>query len=217
MKPFIELYKTDVADKVESKEGASYLSWAFAWAEVKKVDEKANYTIYENQDGLPFFVSPFGIDVKVGVQMSGVEHIMRLPVLDNKQKPMKTEAYKYSTKKGEYTVQAADSFDINKAIMRCLVKAIAMHGIGLYIYAGEDLPSDGSESIGEEQNASKSEIKVKLPYIADKQAWKDADDELCKTYKFRFDKESRTYSRTVLDSQKDKLISELKLSGVQIL
>ena len=149
MKSFNEIYSTNVNKHVEVKEQSgtklSYLSWAYAWAEIKKIDESANYIIHENAEGNPFFVSVFGIDVKVSVTVNNITHTMRLPVMDGANKAMKVESYKYTTKSGEKTVKAADAFDINKTIMRCLVKAIAMHGLGLYIYAGEDIPE--SESV----------------------------------------------------------------------
>lgn len=137
---FTDIYGINVNKHVEEKSGLKYLSWSYAWAEIKKLDPKANFIIHENSEGHPFFVSPFGIDVKVSVTFNEITHTMRLPVLDGANKPMKIESYKYSTKNGDKTVQAANSFDINKSIMRCLVKAIALHGLGLYIYNGEDKP-----------------------------------------------------------------------------
>lgn len=141
---FQSLYETNVNNKVEKKNGLVYLSWAFAWSEVKKVDENASYIIHENSEGLPFFQSSLGIDCKVSVTIKGITHTMRLPVMDGANKAMKGESYSYTTRYGDKTVEAATMFDVNKTIMRCLVKAIAMHGLGLYIYAGEDLPEDQS-------------------------------------------------------------------------
>ena len=134
------LFEKNVNDKVEKKDGLTYLSWAIAWGECKKLDPEAQYVIHENSEGLPFFNSSVGADVKVSVTIKGITHTMRLPVMNGSNKAMKTEPYTYTTKYGEKTVEAFTSFDVNKTIMRCLVKAIAMHGLGLYIYAGEDLP-----------------------------------------------------------------------------
>lgn len=158
---FTELNQINVNDKLDKKPGGggkefSYLSWAYAWAEIKKQDSNANYTIHENAEGHPFWVSQFGIDVKVSVTMFGVTHTMRLPLLDGGNRVIKSEAYQYeakvwkfnpATKQKEQTIEiktvaAADMTDINKGIMRCLVKAIALHGLGLYIYLGEDMPEN---------------------------------------------------------------------------
>lgn len=152
---FETLYATNVNDKVEKKKDLSYLSWSYGWSAVKKVDPNANYTIHENSEGLPYFISPLGIDCKVSVTIKGLTHTMRLPVMDGANKAMKDVDYTYKTQYGEKSVNAATMFDVNKTIMRCLVKAIAMHGLGLYIYAGEDLPE------GEEKpETPKKELKT---------------------------------------------------------
>lgn len=150
---FKKLYTQNVSDKTETKDNLTYLSWAYAWAEIKKIDPNTSYKVYENAEGLPYFSSSLGFFVKVGVTFEGLEHINILPVMNGANKAMKGEAYTYEVAKWEYvngrkqktgtttkTVEAADAMDINKAIQRALVKAIAMHGLGLYIYAGEDLP-----------------------------------------------------------------------------
>lgn len=128
----------------------TYVSWADAWADMKKIHPDAKYTIYEDANGFPFWSSKYGIDVKVGVTVKGLEHIVRLPVMDGNNNAMKDEEYEYEVKgqNGTFTkkVAAADTFDINKAIQRCFAKACAMHGLGLYVYRGEDLP-DGVEKV----------------------------------------------------------------------
>lgn len=142
MNHFETLNKINVNDKVEKKSGLTYLSWAFAWAEVKKIYPDAFYII-KRFDGLPYVFDPkTGYMVFTEVTIEGHTHEMWLPVMDGANKAMKDEAYKYTTKYGEKTCDAADMFDINKTIMRCLVKNLAMFGLGLYIYAGEDLPED---------------------------------------------------------------------------
>lgn len=142
MNHFGVLNKINVNDKVEKKSGLTYLSWAFAWAEVKKIYPDAFYII-KRFDGLPYVFDPkTGYMVFTEVTIEGHTHEMWLPVMDGANKAMKDEAYKYTTKYGEKTCDAADMFDINKTIMRCLVKNLAMFGLGLYIYAGEDLPED---------------------------------------------------------------------------
>jgi hypothetical protein len=123
---FETLSKINVNDKVEKKNGLSYLSWAWAWQVVKENYPDSTYTIYENADGFNYHHDGMTAWVKTGVTIGGIEHIEYLPVMNyrNKSIPM-TEL---------------TSFDVNSSIQRSLTKAIARHGLGLYIYAGEDLP-----------------------------------------------------------------------------
>lgn len=145
---FNSLNTLDLSDKCEKRENLTYLSWANAWAEFKSAYPSATYSIWKNpQTGLPYATdSETGIIVFTEVTVDGITHEMWLPVMDNKNKAMKLEPYTYQAwdnYKKQYidkTVQAATMFDINKTIMRCLVKNLAMFGLGLYIYAGEDLP-----------------------------------------------------------------------------
>lgn len=140
------LYEVNCNDKTEKKNGLTYLSWAWAWAEFKKRFPTATYDI-KKFDGLPYLVdSATGIIVYTSVTVNDLTHEMWLPVMDGANKAMKLEQYQYNIwnryeKKWETkTVEAATMFDINKTIMRCLTKNLAMFGLGLYIYAGEDLP-----------------------------------------------------------------------------
>lgn len=131
--------------KVEGKE-LTYLSWPWAWAEVKKRYPDAHYTIWKNADGLPYTEDPMtGYMVYTSVTIEGITHEMWLPVMNGANRAMKRVPYKYTTKYGEKSVDAATMMDINKTIMRCLVKNLAMFGLGLYIYAGEDLPEAEQE------------------------------------------------------------------------
>lgn len=123
---FAKLNAVNVNGKTEQKNGLTYLSWAWAWAEVKKVDPEASYTIYENADGWFYHTDGKTAWVKTGVTIGGIEHIEYLPVMDFKNKSI--------------PVENITSFDVNKAVQRSLTKACARHGLGLYIYAGEDLP-----------------------------------------------------------------------------
>ena len=123
---FAELYAINVNKYVEKKNGLSYVSWPFAWGEVKKLHPDATYTIYENADGLFYHTDGRTCWVKTGVTVNGIEHIEYLPVMDFKNRSI--------------PVDQITSFDVNKAIQRSLTKAVARHGLGLYIYAGEDLP-----------------------------------------------------------------------------
>lgn len=121
--------------KVEKKNGLTYLSWSFAWEEVKKHYPDSFYTIYENGDGIPYFTDGRTCWVKTGVTIEGLEHVEYLPIMDFKNRSVPLEA--------------VTSMDMNKAIQRSLTKACARHGLGLYIYAGEDLPESTKEEISD--------------------------------------------------------------------
>lgn len=123
---FAVLNAINVNDKTEKKNGLTYLSWAWAWGEIKKRYPDATYTIYENASGLNYHTDGRTCWVKTGVTVAGIEHIEYLPVMDHRNKSI--------------PANAVTSFDVNKAIQRSLTKACARHGLGLYIYAGEDLP-----------------------------------------------------------------------------
>ena len=142
MTKFEELNKINVNGYTEEKNGLTYLSWANAWAEFKKVCPDATYEIVKF-DGKPYvYDEALGYMCYTKVTVDGLTHEMWLPVMDGANKAMKSTAYTYKTKYGEKTCEAATMFDINKTIMRCLVKNLAMFGHGLYIYAGEDLPEE---------------------------------------------------------------------------
>lgn len=128
---FQKLNGINVNDKTEQKNGLTYLSWAWAWGEVKKLFPEATYTIYENANGWNYHTDGRTAWVKTGVTVNGIEHIEMLPVMDFKNRSIPLEQI--------------TSFDVNKAIQRSLTKAVARHGLGLYIYAGEDLP-EGEEA-----------------------------------------------------------------------
>jgi predicted nuclease of restriction endonuclease-like RecB superfamily len=145
-------YELDVRDKVEQKNGLNYLSWAYAWAEVKKIDEHAEYNILRFENNLPYvYDEKTGYMVFTEMDILGIKHSMFLPVMDGANKTMLDHPYTYQVKEykdgkwtGDYVekdVEAATMFDINKTLMRCLVKNIAMFGLGLNLYQGEDLPA----------------------------------------------------------------------------
>lgn len=123
---FETLNSINVNGHTELKGRLTYLSWAWAWAEVKKAYPDARYTIYENADGLFYHTDGKTCWVKTGVEINGLEHIEYLPVMNNTNRSIPLES--------------VTSTDVNKAIQRSLTKACARHGLGLYIYAGEDLP-----------------------------------------------------------------------------
>ena len=129
---------TEVKDTGKTR--LTYLSWAWAWAEVKNRYPEASYEII-NFNGLPYvFDVKTGYMVYTTVTIEGITHEMWLPVMDGNNRAMLDHPYEVQTKYNKFTVQAATMFDINKTVMRCLTKNLAMFGLGLYIYAGEDLP-----------------------------------------------------------------------------
>lgn len=162
---FETLYHIDVNKHTSQNQGLTYLSWAWAWAEVKEKFPDATYEIEKFENSLPYVFDPnTGYMVWTKVTIQGITHEMWLPVMDSKNKAMKNEPYEYQTKAGKKWVQAATMTDINKAIMRALTKNLAMHGLGLYIYAGEDVPTE--------------EIKYLIP--AEAKSINDTLDEIAK-------------------------------------
>lgn len=136
---FNDLYAVNVNGHTEKKNNLTYLSWAWAWGEIKKRHPDATYTVYENAEGWNYHTDGRTCWVKTGVTVNGIEHIEYLPVMDYKNKSI--------------PVENVTSFDVNKAIQRSLTKACARHGLGLYIYAGEDLPE---EEAAEKQDTSRN-------------------------------------------------------------
>ena len=140
------LNEIDVNQHVEKKKSGknfiSYLTWSWAWSELKKNFPDAEYEIKKFENNLPYvYDANTGYMVFTTVTIDGLIHEMWLPVMDGANKAMKAAPYSYETKfNGKKHVEAASMFDINKAIMKCLVKNLAMFGLGLYIYSGEDLP-----------------------------------------------------------------------------
>ena len=176
---FEVLNSINVNEHTEKKNGLTYLSWAWAWAEVKKHYPDAFYTIYENKDGLNYHTDGRTCWVKTGVTIDGLEHIEYLPVMD--------------FRNASITVDKVTSFDVNKAIQRSLTKAVARHGLGLYIYAGEDLPE--GENTDDKIDAA----------VHDIEAAKDVE-ELKEVY-FKYEKDLKNDKRFVnaVNARKAKL------------
>ena len=171
---FEKLVQLDVSNRTEEKNGLTYLSWAWAWQEFKLKCPDATYSIktFHDETGIekPYLRDRYGIMVFTSITAKGITYEMWLPVMDGANKAMKDEPYTYKVKtnKGETlekTVAAATMFDINKTIMRCLVKNIAMFGLGLYIYAGEDLPAELDFPITEKQIEAIKSLGVNEPNV----------------------------------------------------
>ncbi len=178
---FEELNSIDVNGHKEEKNGLSYLSWSWAWTELQKRYPSASYTIEKFGE----LRKPYLYDENTGymvfttVTIEGQTREMWLPVMDGANKAMKNVAYQYTVMAWDNaqhkkvptkrTVQPATMFDINKAIMRCLVKNISMFGLGLYIYSGEDLPEQITEEeteIAEDQEERKKVVNAVNKQIA---------------------------------------------------
>ena len=145
---FETLNKINVNGKTETKGNLTYLSWSFAWAEVKKAYPEANYTVYERETQygpVPYFTDGRTCWVKTGVTINGLEHIEMLPVMDFRNQAV--------------SLEKITSMDVNKSIQRSLTKAIARHGLGLYIYAGEDLPEDEAETLRKKEATQAAEFE----------------------------------------------------------
>ena len=133
----LDLLKLNVNEHTEKKNGLTYLSWAWAWAEALKADPQANYEVLMFSDPehatnmLPFQNLGGSHMVWVKVTMFGKTVTQQLPILDYRNK----------------CIPQPNAFEVNTSIVRCLTKGIAMHGLGLYIYAGEDLPEDDGKTV----------------------------------------------------------------------
>lgn len=148
---FETLAEINVNEHTEKKNNLTYLSWSWAWDKFMRVCPDAKYEIKKFDDKPYLYDDKLGYMVFTSVTVGNDTKEMWLPVMDTSNKAMKDHPYKYQVKNwrtGEVMEKVCDSasmFDINKAIMRCLVKNIAMFGLGLYIYSGEDLPAETKE------------------------------------------------------------------------
>jgi hypothetical protein len=161
---FVTLNSVNVNDKTEKKNNLTYLSWAWAWAEVKKRYPHSFYTVYENAQGWCYHTDGRTCWVKTGVTIVAddvtLEHVEFLPVMD--------------FRNASIPADKVTSFDVNKAIQRSLTKAVARHGLGLYVYAGEDLPE------GEEPEPVKTPPK---PMVANAETVANRKEMIVKTVK----------------------------------
>lgn len=184
---FKELVQIDVSDYIEQKNGLNYLSWANAIQEVcKRHNQEFDYEIEKfGERRLPYvYDEGVGFMVFTSITLFGKTREMWLPVMDGANQAMLKEPYTYKVKKYEWnpetrkkefignyeekTVERATMFDVNKTIMRCLVKNLAMFGLGLYIYAGEDLPFEIAEPITDKQKERIEELGIIVPNVLKK-------------------------------------------------
>jgi hypothetical protein len=149
---FETLNTIDIGPKIKKKGKLSYLSWAWAWAEMKKIYPTANYSVYETPEGITYWNDGRTAWVKVGVTIEDQEHLEYLPVMD--------------FKNASIPVGKITSTDVNNTIQRAVTKAIGRHGLGLYIYAGEDLPE-----VPVEERPALSKVMARIKELS-----KDDDD-----------------------------------------
>lgn len=168
MNVFETLNSINVNEHTEKKNKLTYLSWTWAWAEVKKKYPTASYTVYE-QNGIPYFTDGKTCWVKTGVTIEGLEHIEYLPIMDFRNQSIPLER--------------VTSMDMNKAIQRSITKACARHGLGLYIYAGEDLPeaerANSTDISVEELDKKAQQGAVPAEKAAADQIQQDSLNEMC--------------------------------------
>lgn len=209
---FEKLYSINVNEHTEEKNGLTYLTWSYAWAEFKKIYPNATYEIKKfGENNLPYvFDENTGYMVFTSVTVEDLTYEMWLPVMDGANKSMKDEEYTYSVKEYQYgkwtggyidkTVEPATMFDINKTIMRCLVKNLAMFGLGLYIYAGEDLPEEQKEA---ETKITQKQAKDLIELIKQAEVDSKIATEIYKKY---------GYDRTAEIKQKDytNIVNEIR-------
>ena len=148
--PWAILSRIDVKDRIEKKNGLSYLSWAWAWGTLKEHFGSAWFRKHEAAGGIPYFIDMQGyayVRVTVGLDKSGDHEVTEtFPILDHRNK----------------AIQGPNSFDVNNALQRCLAKCIAYHGLGHYIYAGEDVPMEAQEAPVETRVAPPAPTPVKM-------------------------------------------------------
>lgn len=162
---FEDLLSVDVTPYLTKRQAGgkelSYLSWPYAWAEIKKRYPDATYQIWRDEKGLPYTYDPnTGYMVFVTLIAGGQEFPCFLPVMDENNRAMKDKGYNYNynvngESRTDY-VPAASMFDINKTIMRCLVKACAFAGLGLFVFTGEDI-NTFNEKVGMPTSVKKDE------------------------------------------------------------
>ena len=202
---FDRLSAINVNEHVEKKDNLTYLSWAWAWSVTKKECPDASYTILTTD-----YDEDLGFMCHTSVTIEGQTLEMWLPVMDGKNKSMKKKAYSYATKYGDKQVDAATTFDINKTLMRCLVKNLAMFGLGIYIYAGEDLPE--AETTAPTPAPAKAKPTTGLiDLVVDDENWKGVVKYAKDNKALGFDKIGQQLSR------KYKLSNEVKQALVDLL
>lgn len=162
---FETLNPINVNENIEVKNGFKYLSWSWAWGRVKKIYPESSFKIIKNDMGWIYHTDGRTAWVEVEVTINGLTHSEILPVMD--------------FRNNSIPLDKITSFDANKAVHRCLVKCLALHGLGLYIYAGEDLPEEVAEPKQEEPKPEKKTSAKKKSAETPKQPIQELPDDFC--------------------------------------
>jgi len=190
---FEVLSSINMNDKIEKKNGMSYVSWSSAWGVLLKHYPTSTKKVYYDHNGHNYFTDGKTGWVQVGVTVEGIEHVEELPIMDNRNKPLPYEAI--------------TSTDVNKAYKRCLVKAIALHGLALYVYAGEDFPEDIDNAVGK---VTKADIISQLKKDGFKEEKPEVDMDIAVRTKWLKDMASKAVS---VDDVMSKMKSKYKLGA----
>lgn len=194
MSTFETLYAVNVNDHTEPKGKLTYLSWTWAWAEVKKKYPDAVYAVWKDENHIPYIHDPkTGYMVFTTVTIEGLTHEMWLPIMDSRNNAMTSPTM----------------FDVNRAIMRCLTKNLAMFGLGLYVYAGEDLPD------GEETQESIPKVKPEAPPVEKQTNETKVEKVHIATLKDAM-KQKGVTDKTVLDTFKVKTFEDLTIAQFEV-
>jgi hypothetical protein len=158
-----KLLALNVNEYTDTKNGLTYLSWSHAWEELLKIYPEATYNIKKDERMIPYFGDEeVGYMVYTDITIDGITREMWLFVMNGANKAMRKQSYTYTARRGEKTCEAMSMFDVNKTIMRCLVKNLAMFGLGIYVYKGEDLPQVEQDEIQAKQQAEELEKERQL-------------------------------------------------------
>lgn len=207
LKIFKSLSVIDLTGKLETRKNKgkdlTYLSWASAIEILGNNDIDYDYKVIKNENGLPYvYDENTGYMIFTEVTISDKTKEMWLPVMDGANKAMKKEVYEYTTKYGTKTVEAASMFDINKTIMRCLVKNFAMFGLGIKIYVGEDLPDNDNATAKKPTKSETNTANQDLDLLQQLQTLKTKAE----LYKFRAEYQDKAINKKeFLDAVKEKL------------
>lgn len=177
---YAALNEVPFKDKVETKGKIKYLSWAYAWDSLKKLYPQAQRKVYEDPStGWNYFTDGRTCWVKVGVEVDGLEHIDYLPVMDHRNSAI--------------PVDKVTQFDVNKTIQRSTAKAIAMHGLGIQLWTGEDIPEE-TKPVKQSPKTS-PEKSGKITLVPDDENWEKVLTYVAKTYRSGIDTIQQQLSR----------------------
>lgn len=207
-----QLLKLNVNEHTEKKQNLTYLSWAWAWAEALKADPGANFEV-QHYDGKPYIDVNGTAMVVVAVRIQGIVRTCHLPVMNSSNQPISIEGRKLTDRFGKEKIEKLDSFNVNTAIMRCMTKCLALFGLGLYIYAGDDLPEEEEMKpvarAGEVSSGEKPKAEATSQEIANLQLF--ADSMLEYIHIAKDEKGLRSYwksNQTTIDTLKAKMPEE---------